>query len=141
VTGGTSRTDAPDPNCGGPDARDGAIVSAQGFGRGWGACRSNWDADEYFVSPFFAGNPTYDGRVTFARIKYRGSYECGREGPGWAHDYPRTESHFARILRDISAVRPFVEHGPITGAPSFAWTSPHSRTTRSRICPSPGAGT
>ena len=55
------------------------LVSAQGFGRGWGACSSNWDADDYFVSPFFAGNPTYDGRVTFARIKYRGAYECGRE--------------------------------------------------------------
>ena len=91
------------------------VVSAQRYGGGWGACRTNWDADEYFVSPFFAGNPTYDGRVTFARIKYRGSYECGREGPGWAHDYPRTESHFARILRDISSVNPFVDHGPITG--------------------------
>ncbi|HKH93753.1 MAG TPA: DUF4159 domain-containing protein [Gemmatimonadaceae bacterium] len=91
------------------------MVSAQRFARSWGACRSNWDADNYFVSPFFAGNPTYDGRVTFARIKYRGDYECGREGPGWAHDYPRTESHFVRILRDISAVTPFVEAGPITG--------------------------
>ena len=92
------------------------LVSAQGFGGGRGACRTNWDADDYFVSPFFAGNPTYDGRVTFARIKYRGGYECGREGPGWAHDYPRTESHFVRILREITTVRPFVEHGPITGS-------------------------
>ena len=94
------------------------MVSAQRFGggRNGGACRSNWDADNYFVSPFFAGNPAYDGRVTFARIRYRGGYECGREGPGWAHDYPRTESHFMRILRDISTVRPFVEHGPITGS-------------------------
>jgi hypothetical protein len=93
-----------------------SVVSAQRFG-GWGAaCRSNWDADEYFVSPHFAGNPVYDGRVTFARIKYRGGYECGREGPGWAHDYPRTESHFARILRDITTVNPFVEQGAITGS-------------------------
>ena len=91
------------------------MVSAQRFG-GWNsACRSNWDAEEYFVSPYFAGNPKYDGRVTFARIKYQGSYECGREGPGWAHDYPRTESHFVRILRDISKVRPFVEEGTIMG--------------------------
>ena len=91
------------------------VVSAQRYGGGWGACRSNWDAEEYFVSPFFAGNPTYDGRVTFARIKYRGGYECGREGPGWAHDYPRTESHFARILGEISTVKTFIGNGAITG--------------------------
>jgi hypothetical protein len=82
------------------------MLSAQRFGGRYGGCRSSLDADNYFVSPFFAGNPAYDGRVTFARIKYRGDYECGREGPG---------SHFARILRDISAVNPFVEDGPITG--------------------------
>lgn len=92
------------------------VVSAQRFGGRFGACRSNWDADNYFVSPYFAGNPTYDGRVTFARVKYRGGYECGGEGPGWAHDYPRTESHFARILRDISTVDAFVENGAITGS-------------------------
>src|SRR5262249_46019663 len=69
-----------------------------------------------FVSPFFQGNPGYDGRVTFARIKYKGAYECGREGPGWAHDYPRTESHFMHILREISSIRPFVERGPIVGS-------------------------
>ncbi|MDB4916017.1 MAG: hypothetical protein JWM95_3661, partial [Gemmatimonadetes bacterium] len=49
------------------------------------ACRTNWDAENYFVSPFFAGKPVYDGRVTFARIQYTGAYECGAEGPGWAH--------------------------------------------------------
>ena len=91
------------------------MLSAQRFGGRGAACRSNWDAENYFVSPFFAGNPAYDGRVTFARIKYQGAYECGGEGPGWAHDYPRTESHFVRIMRDISSVRPFIEQGAITG--------------------------
>src|SRR5947199_3884484 len=71
--------------------RGGRYVSA--------ACSFSWDDQNYFVSPFFAGNPLYDGRVTFARIKYQGSYECGAEGPGWSHDYPRTESHFMRIMR------------------------------------------
>jgi hypothetical protein len=92
------------------------MVSAQRSGGFGAACRSNWDAENYFVSPHFAGNPAYDGRVTFARIKYGGGYECGREGPGWAHDYPRTESHFVRILRDITTVKPFVEQGAITGS-------------------------
>ncbi len=81
-----------------------------------GACSFSWDDQNYFISPFFAGNPLYDGRVTFARIKYQGAYECGGEGPGWSHDYPRTESHFMRIMREITSMRPFVERGPIIGS-------------------------
>src|SRR4051812_13724757 len=87
-----------------------------GGGRFGGACGFSWDTENYFISPFFSGNPQYDGRVTFARIKYQGNYECGREGPGWAHDYPRTESHFMRIMREISTMRPFVEKGPVIGS-------------------------
>jgi hypothetical protein len=92
-------------------------AEAQRFGVGFNqACRFSWDEQNYFVSPYFRGNPRYDGRVTFARIKYSGSYECGREGPGWSHDYPRTEEHFARILKEITTMRPFVESGPIVGS-------------------------
>jgi hypothetical protein len=54
--------------------------------------------------------------VTFARIKYQGAYECGGEGPGWSHDYPRTEVHFMRIMREITSIRPFVEQGQILGS-------------------------
>jgi hypothetical protein len=93
-----------------------SAVPAQRFGRYNSACSFSWDAQNYFISPFFRGNPTYDGRVTFARIKYKGAYECGAEGPGWSHDYPRTESHFARILREITSIRPFIERGPIIGS-------------------------
>ena len=93
-----------------------SIADAQRRGGRSSACAYNWDAANYFVSPFFAGNPTYDGRITFARIKYRGSYECGGQGPGWSHDYPRTESHFMRILRELSTARTFVESGPIIGS-------------------------
>ena len=93
----------------------GSTASAQRFGFS-AACRLSWDAQNYFVSPFFQGNPGYDGRVTFARIKYKGAYECGREGPGWAHDYPRTESHFMHILREITSIKPFIERGPIAGS-------------------------
>ncbi|MEO8622032.1 MAG: DUF4159 domain-containing protein [bacterium] len=90
-----------------------AAAQRRGFNE---ACRSNWDAEDYFVSPFFGGALPYDGRVTFARIKYRGAYECGREGPGWAHDYPRTEMHFMKILSTITSIKPFVERGPIIGS-------------------------
>jgi hypothetical protein len=95
------------PICGAP------LAAQRGYNM---ACRLNWDADNFFVSPFFRGNPRYDGRVTFARIKYRGAYECGGEGPGWAHDYPRTDYHFVRILREITATNPFVDAGQIVGS-------------------------
>jgi hypothetical protein len=74
------------------------------------------DPNEYWVPPDFAGNTPYDGRITFARIKYRG-YEHfqGREGPGWSHDYPRAEEHFMRIIKEITTIRPFVEKGPMIG--------------------------
>jgi hypothetical protein len=95
-----------------------AWAGAQRFGGGRfnGACNFAWDDEMYFVSPFFAGKPLYDGRVTFARIKYQGNYECGREGPGWSHDYPRTEAHFMRIMKEITSMRPFVEQGPVVGS-------------------------
>ena len=92
-----------------------AVADAQRFGGGrFGGCRT--DADDYFVSPFYAGNPMYDGRVTFARIKYQGTYECGREGPGWSHDYPRTDFHFMKIMKEITIMRPFVDRGPVIGS-------------------------
>lgn len=59
----------------------------------------------------YAGNPRYDGRFTFARIKYRGyGY-----GVGWAHDYPRAEVNFMTVLREITTIRPFVAASPIYG--------------------------
>ena len=93
-----------------------SATTASAQRRGFGACAYNWDPDGYFVSPFFGGTQPYDGRVTFARIKYRGSYECGGQGPGWSHDYPRTEYHFMKILRELSTARTFVEKGPIFGS-------------------------
>ena len=81
--------------------------------------------DEFYQPPAFHGNPAYDGRFTFARIMYRG-YEhwAGREGPGWSHDYPDAEENFVKILRDISAVRPFVQAGPILGSALVALDDP-----------------
>jgi hypothetical protein len=81
--------------------------------------------DEFYQPPDWHGNPEYDGRFTFARIKYRGYLHwAGREGPGWSHDYPDAEENFTKILRDISVVRPFVEHGPILGGAVVAMDDP-----------------
>ena len=104
-----------------------STASAQRRGYGYGACATNWDAEGYFVSPFFHGQPVYDGRITFARIKYRGNYECGGEGPGWSHDYPRTDYHFVKILRELSTARTFVEQGPVIGSVLVRFDEPAMR--------------
>ncbi len=81
--------------------------------------------NDFYQPPGFHGNPAYDGRFTFARIKYRGfEHWSGREGPGWSHDYPDAEENFVKIVRDISAVRPFVEEGPIVGSALVALDEP-----------------
>jgi hypothetical protein len=64
--------------------------------------------ETYYSPPDFRGNPLYDGRFTFARIKYRGyGHFSGREGPGWSHDYPDAEVNLMKIMREITAMRPF----------------------------------
>jgi len=82
------------------------------------------DPNEFYVPPDWGGNVPYDGRVTFARIKYRGYYSFGREGPGWSHDYPRAEEHFMRIIREITSIKPFVENAKTIGSNIFALDDP-----------------
>lgn len=81
--------------------------------------------DQMYQPPDFHGNVPYDGRFTFARIRYRGfDHFSGREGPGWSHDYPDAEENFAKILRDVTAVRPFIESGPMVGSVLVALDDP-----------------
>jgi hypothetical protein len=82
------------------------------------------DPNEFWVPPDFRGNTPYDGRFTFARIKYRGYGHFQGEGPGWAHDYPRAEEHLMRIIREITAIRPFVESSLATGGNILALDDP-----------------
>ncbi len=79
---------------------------------------------DFYTPPDFHGNPAYDGRFTFARIKYRGFAHYSREGPGWSHDYPDADEHLMRILREVSAVRPFVASGKIVGGAIVALDDP-----------------
>jgi hypothetical protein len=82
-----------------------------GFNRYFGS-----DPEGMYEPPQFHGNVPYDGKFTFARIRYRGFDHFGREGPGWSHDYPDAEENFTKILRDVTAVKPFVESGPMVGS-------------------------
>jgi hypothetical protein len=90
-------------------------AAAQRRDRGFDPSRYLADESGYYVPPDWRGNVPYDGRVTFARIKYRGFFRSGQEGPGWAHDYPRAESHLMRIMRELTSVRPFVQSGDRVG--------------------------
>ena len=67
---------------------------------------------ERFEEP--GDNPPYDGRFTFARLRYEtglsgGSVFGGRGRggglPPWAHDFPRGERNFTKILSELTAVR------------------------------------
>ena len=82
------------------------------------------DPNEYYVPPAFHGNTKYDGRFTFARIKYRGYAHFTDEGPGWSHDYPRSDVHFMKLMRELTALRPFVQRGDIVGGNIFALDDP-----------------
>lgn len=53
--------------------------------------------------PFIEENLPYDGRFTFARLRYT------NPGPGgWAFDYPAMERNFMTILADLTSIRPHV---------------------------------
>jgi hypothetical protein len=54
----------------------------------------------------FIPNVPYDGRFTFARIRYTIAGDGGfRRDIKWAHDYPRGERHFTKIVSELSTLR------------------------------------
>ena len=60
--------------------------------------------------PENAGVFPYDGRLTFARVKFepRSAWDGWANGmPAWGHDYPFAERNFMRILSEITAARTF----------------------------------
>jgi hypothetical protein len=89
-----------------------------------GINQSFGDPESFYIPPDFHGNPAYDGRFMFARIKYRGYRNFAAQGPGWSHDYPRGEFNLTRILRDVTSLRPFVEQGDKVGGVIVALDDP-----------------
>jgi hypothetical protein len=77
------------------------VVFAQQFGR-----RSRNMGDDPMP------NAAYDGRFTFVRVRYE-PFSGGRRDLKWDHDYPRAETHFMKILRELTTVRPRLEGGNI----------------------------
>jgi hypothetical protein len=82
-----------------------AVIAGASLGApllGWAQDRFGRASEE--VPP----NPAYDGRFTFVRIRYdQGSDgDFGFRGDiKWAHDYPRGERHFTKILGEITDIR------------------------------------
>ncbi len=57
--------------------------------------------------PTIEPNVPYDGRFAYVRIRYDLPMEGGFRGRDmtWAHDYPRGERHFAKVMSSLSTLR------------------------------------
>ncbi len=66
----------------------------------------------------FTGNTPYDGRFTFARIKFEPLGEGGgwRRDLKWDHDFPRAERNLMKILKELSSLEPFMDGGNVFAA-------------------------
>ena len=69
--------------------------------------------------PEVAGNSPYEGRFVFVRLRYgSGLSQMGgfrrREAP-WAHDYPRADVHFMKILDEITLLTPRMDGSNVLG--------------------------
>jgi len=53
-------------------------------------------------------NVAYDGRFTFARIRYTELYSAG-----WSYDYPEMEQNFMTLLHEITTLSPHVRRSNI----------------------------
>jgi len=59
----------------------------------------------------------YDGRFSFVRIRYADASGLAggrfQREPPWAHDFPRSDFNFMKILSEITLVKTFVDEGNI----------------------------
>jgi hypothetical protein len=52
-------------------------------------------------------DPTYDGRITFVRLRWGSGGGFSRRGgfsAAWNHDYPRAEHHLSLILKELTSL-------------------------------------
>ncbi len=55
--------------------------------------------------PAIEANVPYDGRFAYVRVKYDIPMDGFRADIKWAHDYPRGERHFSKIMSELSTIR------------------------------------
>lgn len=73
------------------------VIAAAAFAQdGWFRGRGRFQSDPE------RARVEYDGRFSFVRLRYQGGF---RRDPGWAHDFPRADWHFQRILEEVTYTR------------------------------------
>jgi hypothetical protein len=81
------------------------VVLALGGGAGWlAAQRFDCNGCAALEAP---PNPPYDGRFTFARIKFNNfGAEFGRRfrDVKWGHDYPSADFHLPLIIKEVTSI-------------------------------------
>ena len=59
----------------------------------------------------------YDGRFAFVRLRYGAASDMAsgrfRREPTWAHDFPRADFHFLKILGELTFLRTVVDQGNV----------------------------
>jgi len=84
------------------------VVGALGLAS-LGAPLLGWAQGRFGQPEPVAANVPYDGRYTFVRIRFDMTTDGGfggfRRDVKWAHDYPRGERHFTKILGEITDIR------------------------------------
>jgi hypothetical protein len=71
------------------------------------------------VSPLgYDATTAYDGRFSFVRIRYGAASQLAqgrffRGEPPWAHDFPRAEFNFTKIVNELTFLRSVPEQGNI----------------------------
>ena len=67
-----------------------------------------WGQGGGYGRPAMEPNVAYDGRFTFARIRY-----LEYRSFGWAYDYPEMERNLMTVMREISELRPHTDRSNI----------------------------
>jgi hypothetical protein len=71
------------------------------------------------ASADYSATTDYDGRFSFVRIRYGSGAALGagffdfRREPPWAHDFPRADFNFLKIINEITFVKAFIDQGNI----------------------------
>ena len=67
--------------------------------------------------PSYESTTDYDGRFSFVRIRYGSASQLAqgrfRGEPPWAHDFPRAEFNFLKILSELTFLKTFIDQGNI----------------------------
>lgn len=89
------------------------VVTAAFFSEA--AAQGGWFGSERRRDPVVEeATADYDGRFAFVRLRYGppGQMRFRREPP-WAHDFPRADFHFLKILSEITLTQTFIDQGNI----------------------------